>query len=334
VRILLLIFLLLPVKGLSQIQDSYNNNWIIQISEFRDHLLRKNPDAVHELKSLLNKWENLETTKSEREKMTFNILISSQINKNSSKIIKKQALKYMPESAISNNLSKSDIEIICKNSELLDLIHLGLLMPNYPFSINSNSSIFDELLIYNIKANDKIGDIGCGTGMIGVLLNKIEPKSQIYLNELNAAFLKYISLRISNDEINYDSKNFSLVKGTKKSTNFEELELDKIILRNTFHHVKKKVHILNSIKRSLGENGELFILESVKEFDTDNDICKDAMNSKNSLAKIITENGFDLIEEHKLGERVLLKFQISKNKKCLDKRRRNFIFRAAYSTGQ
>jgi 16S rRNA G1207 methylase RsmC len=87
----------------------------------------------------------------------------------------------------------------------LNLIHLGLLEPIYPFKIDSKTDLFKELKEYNLKEAEKIGEIGCGVGTFGLLLNQFEPNINLYLNELDQPFLSYIKLAVDENEKFYTS---------------------------------------------------------------------------------------------------------------------------------
>lgn len=99
-----------------------------------------------------------------------------------------------------------------------------------------------------------------------------------------------------------------LVKGQKKSTGLEGQQLDKIIIRDSFHHFKKKSKMLASIKKSLKDTGELFVVESVIIQNNGGKNCPMAMHASD-IIKTIESGGFKL--EQNVGlylGRVLLKF--------------------------
>jgi len=98
-----------------------------------------------------------------------------------------------------------------------------------------------------------------------------------------------------------------LVIGDKSSPNFEENEMDIIIIRNSFHHFKKKDKMLKSISSALKSNGILYIKDPVKELDTDGAMCHQAMY-KQALVDVVTKNGFKMEAEVFWGDQYLWKF--------------------------
>ena len=304
-----LILLFLAGKGICQGQTGHQDLWIPKIMEYRDYLLRKNPNGVQELKQLLDKWETINTTEEEKTDLTLNVLKLLETGHLSNAKIIKKAVKNMPESNIAKQLTSSDLETIKKNAELLDMIYLGLLKSAYPFQINSKTLLLEELDVYDLHNTDKTGEIGSGSGAFSLLLNRIHPNMNLYINEMDKSFLKYIKIVLDRNVEMFTKSNIFLIKGNKKGTNLEGKQLDKIIIRNSFHHFSKKTKMLESIKKSLKPGGALYVKESVLELDKDQDICKYAMR-KRELIKIIESNGFRLIQEIELSEQVLLKFEI------------------------
>jgi len=310
---LFLIIFLVSKDVTAQASDHVKTNeWISIISKYRDHLLQKNPNSTIELKQLINKWNTLGATEEEKSYLTFNILYARKIEKMNLKSIRKYIKKYKPNSKAGNSITEEDISIITKNSELLELIHLGLLKATFPFKIDPKTDLLEELKTYNLKDGEKIGEIGCGSGTFAMLLHQIQPNSQLYLNEINRSFFSYINLVLAENENFYQKKNISLIKGKKKNTKLEGYNLDKIIIRKTFHHFSKKDKMLDSIKKSLKPNGELYIMEYPIELNQNNeDACKISMR-RNDIIGSIVNNGFVLINEVVIGRMVILKFKIKK----------------------
>ncbi|MFT4666840.1 MAG: hypothetical protein ACI9XB_003807, partial [Gammaproteobacteria bacterium] len=201
-RIVVMVLILFSIntKGTCQGQGEKINEWIPKIIEYRSYLLRRNPNATIELKELINKWDSLNTTEEERIKMTFNILTANEIYGYKFKSVKKKALKHDPESKIAKALTEQDLLVIKRNSELLDMIHLGLLKSKYPFNIDGKTNLFKEIESCEFISTDRIAEIGCGAGAYGMLLNKIEPTIKLYLNELKPSFLEYLRLSLEKSE--------------------------------------------------------------------------------------------------------------------------------------
>lgn len=307
----LIILLLFTTKDvLSQKEVNKIGERIQNLSRYRDYLLRRNPNATKELKFLFSKWDSLSTKKEERAKVTLGVVYLRKVYNYKNKLVKKKLLKEMPASRICRLITDKEIDIINRNSELVDMINFEVLKNEYPFNISRE--IFEELESYDLKENERIGEIGCGIGTFGILISKIEPSVELFLNELDDSKLEYIKLVVAKSVDVYDTKNIHIIEGGKTTTNMENFKLDKIIIRNTFHHFKKKSEMLKSIKQSLNENGELMILEAVRGLNEDNeDLCKLAMK-KDEIEKIFEENGFELKGMKQVYNSYLMKFKIKK----------------------
>jgi len=93
------------------------------------------------------------------------------------------------------------------------------------------------------------------------------------------------------------------VRGRKKETKFEPASLDKIIIRNSFHHFSKKEAMLASIKTSLKPNGVLFLQEPLKSGKG----CAMKMEEA-EIKEILISNGFILEKEMNVEDKLVLKF--------------------------
>ena len=305
----LTIIILTPILSIGQNKKPKRGNGISQVASLRDNILKKHPESLKELGALYERWDSIASVE-EAKYMTFNILKARVVDGSKHKHIRREAIKAKPASLIAKELTDAEIEIIAENSEILDLIHFGLLEHKYPFKLNGTSNFYKEFAFYDIKENDSILEIGSGFGTLGLMINLMMPKVNLYLNELDESYLKYIESRIYKNPELFNAYKIALLKGAKKSTNLEHLEVDKIILRNTYHHFSHKEEMINSIKKTLKKNGYLFLLESTIELNSDDDLCEKAMKKEEVLSEML-EQGFNLVAEEKWGETAALKFQIN-----------------------
>ncbi len=302
------IIILTPILSICQDIKSERGNGISQVANLRDVILKKHPDSLKELGALYERWDSIASAE-EAKYMTFNILKARVVDGSKHKHIKKEAIKAKPASLIAIGLTDAEIETIAGNSEILDLIHFGLLEHRYPFKLKGTSNFYKEFAFYDIKENDSIYEIGSGFGTLGLMINLMMPKVNLYLNELDESYLRYIESRIYKNPELFNAYKIALLNGAKKSTNLEHLEVDKIILRNTYHHFSHKEEMINSIKKTLKKNGYLFLLESTIELNNDDDLCEKAMTKEAVLSEML-EQGFTLVAEEKWGETAALKFQV------------------------
>lgn len=116
------------------------------------------------------------------------------------------------------------------------------------------------------------------------------------------------------DKVNLGT--IQLIKGDKKNANFEHNSLDKIIIRNAFHHFSKEKAMLKSIKAALKPDGKLYLYEPV--IDLREKSCKQCkycnkVLKKSKLTAILSKNHYVLEEEVQLENCLLLKYRPKKD---------------------
>lgn len=282
--------------------------WIGKVTSYRDFLLRKNPEALIELRTMLTKWDTLGTGYEEKIEFSSSVL-KVRAEGYSYKAIRRMANRSIPESILAKTFIEEDVITIEKNSELLNLIFLGVLEPTYPFKIDPKTNFFIELLYYQIKPNIKIGEIGAGIGMFSFMVKLLYGDVELYINEVDKDYVKYTSnkIKLSNEVLNIEK--LYTIQGRKKSTQLEGKDLDIVIVRNSFHHFSNKEKMLESIKQSMKPGAHLFLKEAVKELDQDQQICKLAM-TKVDIVRWLTEFGFEIVDEVDYFENVIIKAQL------------------------
>jgi SAM-dependent methyltransferase len=206
---------------------------------------------------------------------------------------------------IAEKLGEQEINIIVENSELLALIIEEVLKPEFPYSIYAASPIFQEIAFYDIRKGDRVAEIGAGIGTFSILLGMLSQDIDISVNELHWSYLESIKKKIIKNIGYLNPYRFEVVEGKKKSTKLAPGQFDKIIIRNAFHHFKKKEHMLASIHESLKKDGKLLMNEPVINPGGKN--CGLYME-REELLRVIQSNGFVLESEEKIGYCLLLRF--------------------------
>lgn len=252
---ILLFLILIASVSFAQTEDIPTKEQIQNLSNFRGELLRNNKENLLDLDTLLKKFTEEDFNSESFSEMISKTIINKHIDHFSSDLIVHFFEKDYPNLSISDKITVSDINTISKNNEILEMILTGVINPEFPFPLGKNSEFFKELSFYEIKKGDKIGEVGAGLGGFALLLAIVEPEIELSINEISNKPLWYSEKKFNFHSEYIDKENIEFVLGDKKSTNFEEGVFDKIYIRNSFHHFKKKKKMLNSIKKSLKEDG-------------------------------------------------------------------------------
>jgi len=220
-------------------------------------------------------------------------------------LFKKMTLNNL-DSPIINELDEEDLEIIRKNSELVNLLAQGVILLNDSLLLNERSKLIGELAFYNLKYKESVLEIGSGTGTFGLLLSFLYPNSNIYLNEIDSSLLNHIDSRINTYNKFLILNNIKVVQGEIDKTN-TSFKADLIILRNTLHHFEQKNEMLSDIKKNMTDHSRLCIFEGLKN---DNDplyVCNKKMTYK-GIKRLMRKNNFKLIRKVKNDKRVLMMY--------------------------
>lgn len=290
---------------LAQIDSSAQHNIIYHLAAYRDYLLTQNAGQVTALRKLATKWESQPAALAKLGSWVQNILQAKAVyNAPPSYILKKISQSYPYLESITS-LTAEEIELLSANSHLLDMVVMDLLDNKYPYKIVNADHLIEELSLYDIKKGDKVAEIGAGNGSFATLLSLVQDSITIYANELDQELITYISQKIDYIAPLQPRSSILLVKGATKSTHLEHIKVDKIIVKNTFHHFKYKKEMLRAIRKSMHPNSRLFITEPVRDYDLTNN-CKKIMYIdaiKNEIAK---SNIFRIVREYPFGRQVIL----------------------------
>jgi len=194
-----------------------------------------------------------------------------------------------------NTITKEDYDLVRNNQILFLLIFDKVLSNEYPFKL-VRSSMFYELVIYNIKQNDRVADIGAGTGNFGLFLTLSGLDLEIYLTEVSQWKLEFLKKRNA-DYTQVDSTQLpTIVEAAATVTNLES-KFDKIIIRNTLHHIVEYASVLADIKMRLAPGGILYVTETLEDADAE-DRCEKAF-SKRTLNRMLRKADYHIIEKRR-----------------------------------
>jgi len=168
------------------------------------------------------------------------------------------------------NFQRSDLETVLKHGHFLNMVSNGFISMEPPFKLIYDTVLYEEFKFCHLNSLDKVIEIGAGDGFFSVLLGMIYNNQSIILTELNSSYLKFIDRDLDYLKSYKLGTIYKSWKGSSTSTGLEDSTFDKIIIRNTFHHFRKKDMMLQSIMKSMNDESELIILEPFKKRTSNN----------------------------------------------------------------
>lgn len=147
-----------------------------------------------------------------------------------------------------------------------------------------------ELDWYDFKAGEKVGEIGVGDPYFPGAIAASGYNIIYYINEVDFALLKDLAYQLEHHPSFLNSETtFFTVLGSHSSCGLESASLDKIVIRNAFHHFEYQEKMLQSIRKSLKPGGKLFIKEKFEEACLLG-CCPELMSEKDFLSTLIKGN--------------------------------------------
>ncbi|MEZ5038554.1 MAG: hypothetical protein R2828_01625 [Saprospiraceae bacterium] len=174
-------------------------------------------------------------------------------------------------------------------------------------SLDETSLLFRELMLYQFKPQDRIGEIGAGDGGFSLLLQLLYGNSHHFINEIDSLNIRQIGWMLQ--LLPTDRQLPATILGSEVSSGMEGKQLDALIIRNTLHHFSKPDEMMQSIKASLSQSGHLYLFEELADPMTGFQHCEASM-SYEEVVTLLAIEGFELLQKHTIGEewRVLFVF--------------------------
>ena len=141
----------------------------------------------------------------------------------------------------------------------------------------------------DIKPNDKIADIGAGSGYHVFRIAPIANKGMVYAVDIQTEML----MAIENIKKRSKIKNIKTILGSEKSVYLPKNSVDKILMVDVYHEFSFPIEMINSIKSALKPEGELFLIEYRAE-DPNVPIKKIHKMSEKQAVKEMNAAGFKL----------------------------------------
>jgi ubiquinone/menaquinone biosynthesis C-methylase UbiE len=148
-------------------------------------------------------------------------------------------------------------------------------------------------LIQNMKieSNDKIADIGAGSGYHVFRMAPLAKNGVVYAVDIQSEMLEAINIKIELNNIN----NIKTILGNEKSIQLPKNSVDKILMVDVYHEFNFPKEMIRSIKNALKPDGELFLIEYRGE-DPRVPVKKIHKMSEKQAQKEMEANGFTLRE--------------------------------------
>lgn len=148
-------------------------------------------------------------------------------------------------------------------------------------------------LIQNMKieSNDKIADIGAGSGYHVFRMAPLVKDGVVYAVDIQSEMLEAINIKIELNNIN----NIKTILGNEKSIQLPKNSVDKILMVDVYHEFNFPKEMIRSIKNALKPDVELFLIEYRGE-DPRVPIKKIHKMSEKQAQKEMEANGFTLRE--------------------------------------
>ncbi|WP_341227119.1 class I SAM-dependent methyltransferase [uncultured Arcticibacterium sp.] len=273
------------------------------LSEYRANLLLDNAERVDELFAIWRKWELIEPN-SDSLRSQFDDLLFRRTYR--SRKVEKVAEKWAKNGYTSPWLSAVTDEEFTKFiwfREIRELLLEEVIDPRPPFRLKYIKKLMEELKFYDLHEREEIAELGAGDGMFSLFLGLTGLDLKITVNEIRSYYVTSINRTLSDNQKYISYENYRVVLGEKDDANLP-VKLDKVIIRNAFHHFKKREEMLESIKASLKLDGSLFIMEYI-----------DANCSKSipigHLEDIISHYGLTLVKEQVTEKSILQEYKFN-----------------------
>ena len=141
----------------------------------------------------------------------------------------------------------------------------------------------------DIKPNDKIADIGAGSGYHVFRIAPIANKGMVYAVDIQTEML----MAIENIKERSKIKNIKTILGSEESVYLPKNSVDKILMVDVYHEFSFPIEMITSIKSALKPEGELFLIEYRAE-DPNVPIKKIHKMSEKQAVKEMNAAGFKL----------------------------------------
>ncbi len=115
-----------------------------------------------------------------------------------------------------------------------------------------------KLLKYmDIQPDDTIADIGAGSGYHVFKMAPMASQGLVYAVDIQPEMLEAMNLKKAENGMT----NVKTIPGDIQSVNLPAISVDKILMVDVYHEFSHPVEMIESIKKALRPNGEIYLIE-------------------------------------------------------------------------
>lgn len=159
-----------------------------------------------------------------------------------------------------------------------------------------------ELAFYEIQTGDRIAEIGAGDERFAAAMATAADSLTLFINDIDSAALFRIAYHLQHNPIfRKPGLMARAVAGDERSTGLENAGLDKVVIRNAFHHFDAADDMLRSIRQALYPHGVVYLKELYRE-DCGDGCCEKALPEAVVKARLAT-GGLEVVAEQTVTDR-------------------------------
>ena len=291
-------------------QDDYRKKIIIELNKYRLNLIT---DSIFhkEVSNIAYKYNAL-TNRSGIN--VYYDLSQLYLRKNLTKVDIEYLKKLRTEKFQDESEIMHELDYVNNHPELYMMMNEKFISRDYPYRLSLQHFMIEEMMVCKVDTNHRVAEIGAGDGHFAYLLNRIFKPKVYHLNEIDTPRV-YFFPRIKKLHLDSLENDYKLIHGEKNKTNLSG-QYDKIIIRNTFHHFRKKKKMLENVKQHLAPNGEIVVIEVFKEdakfkLDDKGGAYSCYMQiSENEFLSYFEEGNFKLISKSKVQNRSMFVYKV------------------------
>ena len=190
------------------------------------------------------------------------------------------------------------------------LVAQNLLEEKYPYKLKMDTALLKEIEDYELKKDMTLVDIGTGGGHFPFILALGGYEGTIYMTELNTSLVKALSMKKNDERLESYRDDLHIVQGKKRNASLGAIKADKIFFRETFHHIKYKKAMLESIRQNIAPGGLVYVKEAVRDNVTLKKANCNKIIYKSQIIEEFQKAGYNLVKEKNMDEAVILTFSL------------------------